>query len=196
MINCPYCGTPNRRGSRYCSNCGQHLEAISAITCSACEKLNPPGSTFCAFCGALLVSGASVKSVASHAAPRREETGKPVQEGIETPIPRRELPPWLYEQPAAQPERISPPTAVYPPREEKNRYLRGIQGVLPSVDNWLASSMQQEIASTSNQPPSGKTARRLGCLTLGLVTLLGSIGLALVSASSPHWECNGRGDKR
>nr|MBC7244535.1 zinc ribbon domain-containing protein [Chloroflexota bacterium] len=198
MIKCPYCGMPNRRGSRYCSNCGQRLEEVSGIACSACERLNPLGSTFCAFCGALLVSSVpAAESATGQTAPRQEETGK---EGMEAVTPQRELPSWLYEELSTRPKDVSLSAAApLLVEEERNKYLRGIQGVLPSTDKWLASSMQLEIGktdSTANKPTTSKTAKRMGCLTVGLMTLLGIIGFAWVSVTHFSRECNKQGGKR
>ncbi len=51
MIGCANCGTLNRAGSKFCSNCGQRLEPVPSIVCPACSRLSPPESTFCKFCG-------------------------------------------------------------------------------------------------------------------------------------------------
>ncbi|MGC8786074.1 MAG: zinc ribbon domain-containing protein [Anaerolineae bacterium] len=186
MISCPYCGTPNRRGSKYCSNCGQRLEAVSAITCTACERLNPPGSTYCAFCGALLTPVRPTWE--------GEESSKQKPESIEAAL-HRELPSWLYEQPATPSETATRPSAApqavaaQPRMEEQSKYLQDIQGVLPSTDTWLFSSMQRgirEVAPATDDATGKRAERRKGCLPLGLVAVWHLIGFFI-----PHYVGKG-----
>ena len=152
MIGCPHCGTLNRRGSKYCSNCGQRLDTIPGISCPSCNGPNSLGSTLCEFCGASLLPPAeeddtgAQPSVPSPAAPAVSE-----REGLEPVMPARSaLPSWLYPQPAEVPEEpelsagVPSPIPAEPPAEqEANKYLRGIRGVLPSADVWLSSSMSR-----------------------------------------------------
>lgn len=185
MIPCPYCGTPNRRGSKYCSNCGQRLEAVSAITCGACERLNPPGSTYCAFCGALLTSVRPAReSATGHYVQLSGESSTQELESAEA-ASRRELPSWLYEQPAMPSETATRPSVApqavtaQPRMEEQSKYLQDIQGVLPSTDRWLFSSMQRgirEVALGTGDTTSKKAEKRKGCLPLGLVAAWHLIG--------------------
>jgi uncharacterized Zn finger protein (UPF0148 family) len=194
MITCPYCGTPNRRGSKYCSNCGQRLEAVAAITCAACERLNPPGSTYCAFCGALLTPGqlARENAVEQPVEPLAE-SGKQELESAEV-APRRELPSWLYEEPAISAEAtIRPPAApqavAVHPSAERSKYLQDIQGVLPSTDRWLLSSMQRglhELTPAANEATGKELKKRKGCLAVGLVALWYLIGHVLFSSQSAN----------
>jgi hypothetical protein len=66
---CPRCGTENRPGIAFCSNCGQRLVAAGAATtvarpeapegtqaCPRCGTHNRPGVAFCQNCGANLRS--------------------------------------------------------------------------------------------------------------------------------------------
>lgn len=192
MILCPYCGTPNRRGSKYCSNCGQHLEAVSAITCAACERLNPPGSTYCAFCGALLTPAQrATESIPGQYMQSWERTGTQELESMK-PAPHRELPSWLYEQPtipseAASQSSFAQVATVQKSVEEQSKYLLGIQGILPNTDVWLLSSMQRALRTlglAADDARNKKSERRTGCAMLGLVALSCLIGLVLLASYS------------
>jgi len=49
-VNCSACGTENRAGRKFCSNCGAPL----ALACPACGAANDPDDRFCGECGAAL----------------------------------------------------------------------------------------------------------------------------------------------
>ena len=49
-MTCPSCGTENREGRKFCSECGTSL----ASGCPACGAANEPGEKFCGECGATL----------------------------------------------------------------------------------------------------------------------------------------------
>jgi class 3 adenylate cyclase/tetratricopeptide (TPR) repeat protein len=69
-MTCPSCGTENREGRKFCSECGTAL----ASACPSCGAANEPGEKFCGECGAsLTASEARVTSapLASPAAERR-----------------------------------------------------------------------------------------------------------------------------
>src|SRR6266536_4313274 len=51
---CPDCGTENREGRKFCSDCGRPL----AVLCSACGTANEPGERFCGECGSALTAAA------------------------------------------------------------------------------------------------------------------------------------------
>jgi len=51
-MNCPDCGTENREGRKFCSNCGRAL----ALLCPACGTANEPGERFCGECGSALTA--------------------------------------------------------------------------------------------------------------------------------------------
>src|SRR6266545_2191003 len=51
-MNCPDCGTANREGRKFCSNCGRAL----ALLCPACGTANEPGERFCGECGSALTA--------------------------------------------------------------------------------------------------------------------------------------------
>jgi len=77
MIECAHCGTQNRMGSRYCSNCGQCLNVIPDLVCHACGRLSPSGSAFCQFCGAAL----STAAVSRPQAPECAEASRSARQG-------------------------------------------------------------------------------------------------------------------
>ena len=53
-MTCPSCGTDNRAGRKFCSNCGAAL----ARTCPSCGAANEPEDRFCGECGSALDAGA------------------------------------------------------------------------------------------------------------------------------------------
>ena len=63
-MTCPSCGTENREGRKFCSECGTTL----ALGCPSCGATNEPGEKFCGECGTSLAANAtSVAPPASHA---------------------------------------------------------------------------------------------------------------------------------
>ena len=65
-MTCPSCGTENREGRKFCSECGTTL----APGCPSCGAANEPGEKFCGECGTALT--ASVSAPALSAAPAAE----------------------------------------------------------------------------------------------------------------------------
>src|SRR5712692_6133480 len=65
---CPDCGTENREGRKFCSNCGRAL----AAPCPACGTANEPGERFCGECGSQLTSVAPAVVPAARKAPESE----------------------------------------------------------------------------------------------------------------------------
>jgi len=55
MIYCPKCGTANRRGSRFCNECGEPLPMGTALRCPMCGAMNPVGNVYCDQCNARLI---------------------------------------------------------------------------------------------------------------------------------------------
>jgi len=55
MIYCPKCGTANRRGSRFCNECGEPLPMRTALRCPMCGTMNPVGNVYCDRCNARLI---------------------------------------------------------------------------------------------------------------------------------------------
>ena len=48
---CPKCGEPIDKGSKFCNNCGEKIEAAAGGFCSNCGAQLAPGSKFCSECG-------------------------------------------------------------------------------------------------------------------------------------------------
>jgi class 3 adenylate cyclase/tetratricopeptide (TPR) repeat protein len=55
-MRCPRCHAENRKGRRFCAECG----ALLAVACPACGFSNEPGEKFCGGCGAPLQSSPTV----------------------------------------------------------------------------------------------------------------------------------------
>ena len=121
MIDCPNCGTANRNGSRFCSNCGRRLELITG------EEASVPST------GPAEGAAAAGEGELEHPGP--------------DPRSHPELPKWLYrrsegEETEARPSltRTSSPTD-----KESSRYLKGIEGVLPDETGWLGSALSDHL---------------------------------------------------
>ncbi|HEU5264126.1 MAG TPA: AAA family ATPase, partial [Gaiellaceae bacterium] len=54
-MTCPSCGTENREGRKFCSECGTAL----AFACPSCGAPNEPGEKFCGECGTALAATAA-----------------------------------------------------------------------------------------------------------------------------------------
>ncbi len=54
MIHCPSCGTSNRKGSRFCNECGEPLPS-TGVRCPMCNTINAVGNVYCQACNARLV---------------------------------------------------------------------------------------------------------------------------------------------
>ena len=54
MIQCSHCGTQNRDGSKFCSDCGARLVQQSGLVCPMCGEPNTVENVFCKKCGARL----------------------------------------------------------------------------------------------------------------------------------------------
>ncbi|MEP7225605.1 MAG: adenylate/guanylate cyclase domain-containing protein, partial [Actinomycetota bacterium] len=67
-MTCPGCGTENREGRKFCSECGTAL----ASACSSCGAHNEPGEKFCGECGTVLGAIVAPSPAAPAAAPSAE----------------------------------------------------------------------------------------------------------------------------
>ena len=81
-MNCPTCGTENRPGAKFCTECGTAL----ASACPNCGTVNPPTAKFCSECATPLQAGtastatpaatsATASSPGATAGPRADGTG-------------------------------------------------------------------------------------------------------------------------
>src|SRR5881398_3562965 len=66
-MTCGSCGTENRAGRKFCSDCGVPL----TVVCPACKAANQPGDAYCGDCGAPLKAEAPSAPRAEPAAERR-----------------------------------------------------------------------------------------------------------------------------
>ena len=78
MIYCPNCGTSNRKGSRFCNECGQPLPS-TGTRCPMCDTVNPVGNVYCQSCNARLVPISSTSDQEGS-----EEKAQPIK-GISLP---------------------------------------------------------------------------------------------------------------
>jgi hypothetical protein len=178
MIHCPDCGTLNRRGSTYCSNCGHDLHAAPDITCTECNRVSPPDSAYCQWCGAALASARHGDSAMSSplealSEPKAAERPRP---------PDRELPQWLYESADAQPDQPvlvgSTSLAVPYSGAAKNKYLEGIENTLRATDAWQVASQSAAPGGADAAEDAGRESRRpFGCLVMGMTVLTRVIAL-------------------
>jgi len=144
MISCPYCATPNRKGSNYCCNCGQRLGADASIICSSCRELNPPRSAYCSTCGGALADSTDA----------REGEAEPLEDSGKGPdnstLPHRELPPWLRPNAGVHQQESSPSSGAPVPR----KYLQDIRGTLQRADGWLLSLEERAGEETTSADAS------------------------------------------
>jgi hypothetical protein len=188
MIGCTNCGTLSRKGSKYCSNCGQRLQDSPSIACPICSRLNVPESTFCKYCGASLASGklGVAAAVAQEPVPEPEGAARLDASSQASSLHETELPDWLYPkapQPAQRPSAAAQ-AQVTPGTESASwhmpsRYLKDIPGVLPPADAWLKSPQQvkEQPVQTIAQTEDPKPPQRRGCLPSSTVVLLGVLAL-------------------
>jgi len=163
MIGCPYCGTVNRKGSRYCSKCGERLDTVPSTHCPSCNAPNLSSNEYCTFCGVALnvpyeePEAGTAPSAPTSAAP--EETG--LAETEMEALAAEAVPSWLYDLPADEEDIVTPavagPAVAEQEEPEPNQYLRDIGGVLPKTPGWLSQSLARHLSrdSSRNEPPEG-----------------------------------------
>ncbi len=64
-MKCPVCGVENRKGAKFCNECGHKFD----ITCPKCHTSNRVGSKFCDECGYDLRRLEDLPSVRNREAP-------------------------------------------------------------------------------------------------------------------------------
>lgn len=128
MIQCSHCGTKNRDGSKYCSDCGARLVPQAGLVCPMCGTPNPIENVFCSKCGARLVP--------LTAATLTDKTPPP------TPIKGLSLPSKPVEPPApkVEPEPSAPPPQPVEPSTPK------IEPPAAKPDDWLGQLRAQVTA--------------------------------------------------
>lgn len=118
MIYCSQCGTQNRDGSKFCSNCAARLAPPSGLICPMCSTANPVETVFCNNCGARLVpliggpdanrrdQSPPIKglSLPTRSTPPAEES-----DDIQEPVTKEKIEDWLAKLRAAPPEEVEAP---------------------------------------------------------------------------------------
>jgi hypothetical protein len=132
MIHCPKCGAANRRGSRFCNECGEPLPMRTALRCPMCGTMNSVGNVYCDKCQARLIPMASSPSAEAEAAPGPPSA--PIK-GLSLPTIPLEAPP---EQPAGE-------AAISAEAEAEPDWLADMRGQVPveeaapeAGDDWLS----------------------------------------------------------
>ncbi|MBN1977127.1 MAG: zinc ribbon domain-containing protein, partial [Anaerolineae bacterium] len=98
MLYCPKCGTANRRGSRFCNECGELLPMHTGLRCPMCGAMNPVQNAYCDQCNARIVPMSSSE---------QPESGQPSIRGVSLPaISFGEKPPIPEPLDAASPEGV------------------------------------------------------------------------------------------
>jgi hypothetical protein len=163
MIGCPYCGTMNRKGSRYCSKCGERLDTVPSTRCPSCNAPNLSGNEYCAFCRAsLTVQQEAPETDTPPTPPASEPIAETDTAEAEAESPTgKEIPSWLYELATGEEEVVVAPSASAavpePDGPLPNRYLHDIGGALPKTAGWLARSLPRHSSASgdSGEPPEG-----------------------------------------
>ncbi|HUQ43585.1 MAG TPA: adenylate/guanylate cyclase domain-containing protein [Candidatus Limnocylindria bacterium] len=91
-MTCTTCGTENRPGAKFCTECGSAL----AAGCPSCGTVNPAGAKFCSECATPLQSGARPVTAGGVAAPQTGGSAAPAssraaEAGIDGPVAERRL---------------------------------------------------------------------------------------------------------
>jgi hypothetical protein len=101
MIYCTKCGTANRRGSRFCNECGASLPTGTGLRCAMCGVMNPVSNVYCDQCNARLIPLSPGQSPEAEA----EEPGPAPVKGLSLPtIPLDAEGPAAPETPPERPE--------------------------------------------------------------------------------------------
>ena len=160
MIQCAHCGTRNRDGSKFCSDCGARLVQQSGMLCPMCGTPNTVENVFCNKCGARLVP--------LTVAPQAERTPPPAPiKGLSLPAkPAESAPSSGKVEPAKPVEPAAPiskaePIQPAPPDERKPDDRNASHG------DWLARLRamppEEEAPSPENagRPPATQGASSL-----------------------------------
>ncbi len=141
MIQCSHCGTQNRDGSKFCSDCGARLVQQSGLVCPMCGEPNTVENVFCQKCGARLVP--------LTVAPAADRTPPPAPiKGLSLPVKPAEptAPPVK-----AEPQPIEPPAPVAPIEPPKPAPAEASKS-----DDWLvrlrASSPEEDAPISAPSP--------------------------------------------
>ena len=169
MIHCPKCGAANRRGSRFCNECGEPLPMRTALRCPMCGAMNPIGNVYCDKCNARLVPMAArpfeesdhkpapIKGLSLPTIPLEEQEEQPVESApVDREPEQQQTEDWLMQlRASAVPEAEEPEPAPEPVEPvEIPDWLRdmGPMDIQPSEEQ--ARGRRQEAESTEPSAPA------------------------------------------
>jgi hypothetical protein len=101
MLYCPSCGTANRKGSKYCNECGLRLGSQPQGVCSHCGASNPIEAPACVICGQALplrsgqVGASSPATGPSEPVPPADAAGRTPGGDSVHPKAGTQVPGWL-----------------------------------------------------------------------------------------------------
>ncbi|MEW5717049.1 MAG: zinc-ribbon domain-containing protein [Chloroflexota bacterium] len=164
MIQCSHCGTQNRDGSKFCSDCGARLVQQSGLVCPMCGEANTVENVFCRKCGARLVP-LTVAPAAERTPPPTPIKGLSLPaKPAEPPAPAAKAEPKPVEPPAPaakpEPKPVEPPAPVAPieipkpaPAEEikSGDWLARLRASSPEEDAPISAPSSETTAPTSEE---------------------------------------------
>ncbi len=153
---CARCGTENRAGRKFCSQCGAPLSAA----CRTCGAANDPGDRFCGECGSGLGSAAP--------APTREEPAIPVAERRLVSILFADLVGFTTLSESRDPEEV---------RELLSRYFDTARGLIEryggTVEKFIGDAVMAVWGAPVAQEDDAERAVRAGLDLVATVAALG-----------------------
>lgn len=162
MIQCSHCGTKNRDGSKYCSDCGARLVPQAGLVCPMCGTPNPIENVFCSKCGARLVP-LTAATLADKTPPPTPIKGLSLpSKPVESPAPKVEAEPSA---PPPQPEPPVPkgePAASARPSQFAEPPASKVEPPTAKTDDWLgqlrAQVTEEEAPALSEIPETESEA--------------------------------------
>jgi hypothetical protein len=143
MIQCTHCGTKNREGSKFCSDCGARLVQQSGLICPMCGTPNTVENVFCSKCGARLVP--------LTVAPQQEKTPPPTPiKGLSLPSkPSEPTPP----PPKSEPSARAPKETPAPPQPPASDWLSRLRDLAPEEES-PAPRAEAETPAPAQESPA------------------------------------------
>jgi len=176
MIYCSQCGTQNRDGSKFCSNCAARLAPPSGLICPMCSTANPVETVFCNNCGARLVpltggpdanrqdqsppiKGLSLPARSAPPSSDDAESDEPAtKEKIEDWLAKlRAEPPTEEDERAPFPEKFSPPLPVSepaPPEPPPPAWFKPAVAEETAPEDFISPEDQNKVESLPTSPES------------------------------------------
>lgn len=156
MIQCSHCGTKNRDGSKYCSDCGARLAPQAGLVCPMCGTPNPIENVFCSKCGARLVP-LTAATLADKTPPPTPIKGLSLpSKPVESPAPKVEPEPSAPPSPSVEPPAPKDaPTSARPPQFAEPPAPK-VEPTATKTDDWLGqlrAQVTEEEAPTISEIP-------------------------------------------